>query len=148
MCNAAKDRLDRKIQAVERKLEQLKIVRSALDDAELAAEMQEVFSAPEQVEGPVEAKPLSANMQKLVAFFQARDNRPADLFEMEEQTGISRNSIRQMVYQSNMDCFEREGHRGGGQRSSFWLKADIWARNGRAEQHPGTLLRSKLLSPR
>ena len=132
MQNTAKDRLDSKILALKKKLEQLRILRAALDDTELAAEMEEVFSGQEAMESaPAESdKPLSANMRKVVTFFQERANKPADLFEIQRHTKISRNSLRQLVYKSHADAFGREGRRGGGQKSLFWLNV---GQNGKNE---------------
>ncbi len=133
MQNTAQARLDGMIQTLEAKLEKLRVMRSAIVDSELVEEMKELFAVREEpgVSMTVRDKPLGQNARKVIAFFRKHNNEPADLFVIAQETGISRDSLRQTVYQTHLDLFERDGKVGGRRRSLFWLKEGVTTKNGR-----------------
>ena len=119
MREAAQRALDVKIAGLEQRLERLRGLRSALEDDEILADLVEVFATNCQ-KGPLGRG--GKNIQIVRQFFRDRDNRAATLMQIVETTGISKHSLRQLVYKVHVDEFEREGHRGGGRESLFWLK--------------------------
>jgi hypothetical protein len=113
MREAAKRKLDTRISELERRLERLRALRAALEDDQIVSDLAEVFASNGREGG---------NIEIVRQFFRERDNAKATLVEMVEATSVSKHSLRQLVYKTHADQFERESHRGGGRQSYFWLK--------------------------
>ena len=97
--------------------------RAALLHLRTLAEVTDIFASENGAKrSPAPQRSEGRNMVILRKYFQARDNRKATLAQMVEGTSVSKHSLRQIVYRTHADQFEREGHRGGGRESFFWLK--------------------------
>ena len=121
MHHGAKQELDRTITSLEQRLERLRALRAAMDDDEIVAEMTKAFA----VNGSAQSVQRSGgNMTKIRQFFENRGNQWATIAQIVDAIGISKHSLRQLLYRSNKEEFERESHRGGGQESLFRLLAE------------------------
>ena len=122
----AHERLSARIRELEQRLARLRTLQSTLNDPELAGEIEELFGGHmlENKNG-LDTRERAPSTQRLVDFFRSHDNQHATVSMLVEQTGVGKNTIRQILYKTGAELFERESHRGGGQESLFWLKEAV-----------------------
>lgn len=61
---------------------------------------------------------------QVVQWFAERNNLPATLAEITEGTGCVESSVKQVLYKSRSDYFDRHSAGGGGVPTEFWLREE------------------------
>jgi hypothetical protein len=123
----ARETLDSRIAALEKKLTTLKALREAIADDDVAGEVSDLFSsngAPPVPKKRQKAGPQPKNLPKALLFFRKNGNAQATVAQISKATKLSKNSVRHMLYHSQKDVFERESHIGAGRESLFRLKPE------------------------
>ncbi len=126
MNTAAKTKLDKLISVLEQRVSRLKAVRVALDDKVIADDIAELFAEHTNGDsGTLHQSPKRKGkiFLKTKAFFDSHDNAPATLREIMAATKINIHSLRQVLYKTAVDEFERHGQPGGQRETTFWLKS-------------------------
>ena len=120
-----KHRLDQKIAELERRLAKFQALREALDDEELASEVAELFVDENGAKRPPRPKRREGrNIVILREYFQSRQNAWATVAQIVAATGMSKHSLRQVLYRSHVDSFERQKPKGSRRESRFRLKPE------------------------
>lgn len=119
-----KQKLDQAIESIERKLHRLKALRDAMNDDDILDDIASIFgpSANGEAGSSASTKPVSKNMVKIRRFFHNRDNQWATAKEIVSGTKVKLNSLRQLLYRSHVEEFDRDGQVGFGKQSKFRLK--------------------------
>jgi hypothetical protein len=139
MKTVAKTKLDKLIGALETRLSRLKAVQAALDDELIAGDIEELFS--EHANGEqLEQQPHQTRgkiFRKVKAFFESHDNTPATLREIIASTKLNIHSLRQVLYKTAVDEFERQSKPGAQRETKFRLKdkkgSNLDKLNGKAQ---------------
>lgn len=117
------------------KIDRLRVLRDALDDSELAAELAAEFktqansksSAAKSKSSKEETKikVKSTQLEKVIDFFNDRANEWASTSEIAVGSDLQPHSIRQMVYKRYVNLFERRDHPHESRRKQFRLKNGV-----------------------
>lgn len=123
----AKQKIDTQIESLERKLQRLKALRDALEDEDIADEVGELFesSTKNGIPKSLKRSPKSLNLRKIVRFFEKRNNTQATIKEICKATSLSFSSVKQMLYRSHCEYFDRESQVGGGRETLFRLVNNV-----------------------
>lgn len=118
-----KQRLDERISQLERRLENLRMLRTALEDASLAGDIAELFSESSSPQrDPVASRRSGGKtIEKIVHFLESRNNEWATALEIAEGTGVSKHTVRQVVYKTAKDRFDRWSEPGFHRETKFRL---------------------------
>jgi len=120
-----KQRLDQKIAEVERRLTKLRALREAFDDEELASEVKDLFAGENGAGHPAAPQRREGrNIVTLREYFQNRENAWATIAEIVTDTGMSKHSLRQVLYRSHVTTFDRQKPKGSRRESRFRLKPE------------------------
>lgn len=116
--------LDQRITALQSKLDKLISLRNALDDEDVAQELQQAFGseqAPAARGKKTKRVKYGTAFDKIKQFFVDRSNAWATLKEIVASTGVPIGTARQQIYRTNIDAFIREKEDGFGQETKFKL---------------------------
>jgi hypothetical protein len=123
-----KTKLDKLIDALEERISRLKAVRTALDDDVIADDIATLFGDIANSDGATRTPPHKPKGKgklflKVKTFFESRNNTPATLREIIAATKLNIHSLRQVLYKTAADEFERESQPGAQRQTKFWLKS-------------------------
>ncbi len=114
-------KLDTLISELESRLQKLKALRDVIDDDEIAGELAQIFSQ-NGVKPRKRVHRKAGNIDKLIEFFRNRENKMATVAEIVQATGMSKHSLRQLLYRSHVGEFTRKSPSGRNRESRFRLK--------------------------
>ena len=117
----AANKIDALISRLESRLKKLKALRDVIDDDDIAEELTEIFSQ-NGVKPRKRVRRKLRNIDKLREFFNSRENKLATLAEIIQASGMSKHSLRQLLYRSNVGEFTRKSPSKGNRESRFRLK--------------------------
>jgi hypothetical protein len=119
-----RQKLDEAIEATARKLQRLKALRDAMNDDDIMDDIALIFapSTNGAVGKDTPTKPRSKNMERIYRYFRNRNNQWATAKEIVSGAKVKLNSLRQLLYRSHVEEFDRDGQVGFGKQSRFRLK--------------------------
>jgi hypothetical protein len=117
MHEAAKHKLDHRIDELENRLTKLRAIRAALDDEEIAPDLAELFGSG--------GRNQETHFDKMRAFFESTENEWATAKWIARKTGVSWAAVRQVLYKTNKGAFESQDHPKGGRTKQFRLKQEV-----------------------
>lgn len=115
------------IASLEARVAKLKALDEVLADEEIAKALQDALGVNGAVTGRVTRKKTGKKARatvydKIVKYFQDRNNAWATLRQMVADTKISIGSLRNELYKQRREKFERDAQKGGGRETKFRLK--------------------------